>query len=181
MRRYDTRLNHFRLAKGISPTAWANAAGMWRGQLTRYCSGSATPRCSRLVLLLRSARELTQTSVCASELYDLGEDEPLGGTLSSADRRWRRSTPWNTRFDRVLKRHGIGPSRLAAEAGVSQRAVRELQAGLTDPRVSTLASMVRALRRMGVNVRAHDLIDIGDAECADRGPKPNEQKARPQE
>jgi hypothetical protein len=178
-RTYDTRIDRLRARLGIAPSAWADATRKPRGQLLRYRSNQAEPRCSVLADLVRGTRKLTQEPLRASDFYDLGEAEPLG-SVQPTQRGWRRSRKFDTRFDRLLRTHSIIPSILATETGLSRRLIGLLQAGKLDPKVSTLAKLVRALRRMGADVCANDVVDIGDTAGAAIGAKSPDSKARSQ-
>lgn len=161
---YDTRLERCRLRIGLTPGEWAAAADIWPGQLLRYRSSQAEPRRSTLLRLVRAARDVTGTMVRASDLYDLGDDEPLGEPAGSLSKP-RRRKPFPTNLDVVLRRYGFTAAALARNSRLHSRIIRRFQAGTEDPLVSTMAILVRTLRRMGADVRAHDVFDLGERDC----------------
>lgn len=158
---YNTRLDRFRMREHLDLSQWKDEAAIARGQLGRYRTGAAEPRSDVLARLVRSAGKLLNRRIPASDLYDLGEDEPLGVPRKTrGDSRVRK--PYPTRFDRLLRRQHIVGAQLAVEAGISRQNIRKLRAGLEKPRVRTIAGLVRALRRMGLDVAAGDLFDVGE-------------------
>src|SRR5687768_12435596 len=103
VRNYDTRMDRCRVVYGISLLQWSIEARIDRKVITRYRAGLDEPTERNLAKLVRAARAITGKPIRASELFELGEDEPLGP-------RWERqySSPgrktYDTRFDRCLLR-----------------------------------------------------------------------------
>ena len=158
---FQTRIDRTRARLRVSPSLWAREAGISRGQLLRYRSGEDVPRSNTLAILVRSLTTASGKPVNAADLYDLGEDEPLG-TQTAAKRRSRVGKSFNSRLDQTLQRLGALPTPVADEAKVSRQVVGRLRAGRDFPRVTTIAKLVRALRRMGHDVSASDLFDVGE-------------------
>ena len=68
-----------------------------------------------------------------------------------------------TRLQVFMDALGITPLPLASESGVSRQALLRIRLGLEEPRVGTVAAIVRACRRLsGKAVRAADLFDLGE-------------------
>ena len=159
-RDYDTRLDQFRKRAGIGRGEWAIAAEISRSQLTKYRAGLGEPRAGHLARLVSSAGRILGRAVNASELFDLGEDEPLGkkrrpkpAKLTAAD--------YDTRLDKLMRRLGVRPAALAKATGTSRMQIYCVRRG-GNPLVSTVRSIVIAIRRMGHDVRARDVIDLGE-------------------
>lgn len=105
-RDYDTLLDRFRRKEGIPLLLWAEEAGMNRTQLGKYRSGKLEPSAVTLSDLVRAAKRIIGCPVKASDLYDLGEDEPLNVTNPYPWGRPQSSVrqSFNTRLDRCLIR-----------------------------------------------------------------------------
>jgi len=158
---YNTRFDRFRSRERLDLSRWQKEAAIGRGQLLRYRTGAAEPRSDVLARLVRAAARLLNRPVRASELYDLGEDEPLGTPArTEGESALRKAYP--TRFDQLLRRHGVADAQLVTVSRMSRQNIRKLRAGLETPRVRTIAGLVRALRRMRLDVRASDLFDVGE-------------------
>lgn len=155
---FDTRIDRRRAGLGLTPGEWAAAADMPRGQLLRYRSGQAEPRARALARLVRAARDVTGKPVRASDFYDLGEDEPLGQRTEGRVHRGRRQ--YQTRFGGTLDRYGFPLLLAARQARLSRRTITLFCAGKRDPRASTIATLVRAFRRMGADIAASDLFEL---------------------
>lgn len=116
-----------------------------------------------LARLVRAATRLLGRQVAASEVADVGEDEPVTGAAAPRVRRHRKRKTYDTPADRVLCRLGVMPTELAAAARVTRPTIHKLRRGKGTLRVSNLASIVRALRQLShVAVRAADLCDVGE-------------------
>ena len=159
---YDTRFDRFRAREGLSVLQWASAVGMNRTQLNDYRSGAAHPHAHTLAALVRAASRILGRAVKASELYDLGEGEQVA--VRRQEFRAHRSVQkkFNSPLDRLLRRLDVPLTPLAAKAGVSRQAIRHLRMGTRDPVVPTIRALVGALRRMGYDVRASDIFDVGE-------------------
>lgn len=168
VRVFPTRFDRFRAEAGIDLRRWYEALQMARPSFTRIRAGSDVSL-ETLARLVRAATALTGRAVKASELYDLGEDAPLGSPAPARPQRGG-SDPLNNRafydtpLDRLLVCEGLRPSRVAAEARISRHGFQRIRAGLEVPRVSTLRALVAALRALTGNpVHAKDLYDLGEA------------------
>jgi hypothetical protein len=95
----------------------------------------------------------------------LGEDEPVNTTHPYPRvRRKAYSKTYSRRFERCLVREEIPPGRLAYEAGVSRQGLVRKRADSEAATVIYIAKIVRAMRRLGRDVRAADLFDVGEDE-----------------
>ena len=158
---YDARLDQFRVREGIDIGRWASEADLLRTQLNKYRSAFAEPNVEVLAKLVRAASRILQRHVKASELYDLGEAEPLG------QQRQFRGNPecrkaFGSRLDEFLRRIEFPSSALAREAATSKNTLLQFRARRSSPRVSTVRQIVVALRRMGYDVTPSDIIDVGE-------------------
>jgi predicted transcriptional regulator len=161
---YDTRIDRFRRRYNISPSLWAAEAGISRSLIARYRAATEEPYVETVAKLVLAARRITGQCVRAADLFDLGEDEPVNPepTLRRRPARGGVREFYNTRFDSCLIREGVLPAHLARESGISRPTVLKKRTGEESFRVSVLATLVRALRRMGRNVRASDLANLGE-------------------
>lgn len=162
---YDTRIDELRRRYRIPLSLWAAEAGIRRALLCRYRADVDVPMIYTLAKLVRAARAITGKPIQAKELYDLGEDEPV----NIADPYPRREVPrgnvrrsYDTRLDRCLIAEGVLPSHLARESGITRPTILKKRTGAESQKVSVLAALVRAMRRMGRDVRASDLADVGE-------------------
>lgn len=157
-----TRLEQFRVREKLNARQWAVESGIYGAQFHRYLSGTAEPMLPRLSRIVEAARTLTGRSVAASELFDLGEDEAVN-TLSPAP--FLKPTPttrslYDTRLDQLLVRLGIRPAMLARTSRLPRQTIGRLRAARMTPTVGMVATLVRALRKLGRDVRATDLFDF---------------------
>lgn len=159
-RDYETRIDQFRSRAAIGRVEWAVAADVGRAQLNKYRAGIAEPRAPALAQLVGAASRILGRRVAASELFDLGEDEPLG---DRAERKAhiRGGFKYDSRLDRLLRRIGIESAELARKAGVWRIQIVSVRGGVA-PRVRTIRRIVVALRRMGYDVKARDVADVGE-------------------
>lgn len=158
---YDTPVDRFRVRANLSIAEWAREAGMSRTQLGKYRSHAEELTVTSLAALTRAASRILQRRVRASELCDLGDTEPLGHPYRFAggyNARIRYGTP----LDRFLRRIDVPPSPLARLIPLSPNQFRRIRADEAAPRVSTVRDLVRTLRRMGYDVKASELFDIGE-------------------
>jgi transcriptional regulator with XRE-family HTH domain len=155
------RIESFRRAKHIPRHKWAAIAGIHPKQLEDYLNGRHLPRSGVLAKLVRAARQITGVLVNASELYDLGEDERVC-RVQSVRRPPNPRRFYDTPFDRFLRREGILPSQLARESGLPRQVILRKRTGAELPSIPVIEGLVRALRRMGYDVRATDLFDVGE-------------------
>jgi hypothetical protein len=161
VRNYDTRLDQMRAALGIGPLRWAIAANVARQTLQKYRSGQIEPGVEPFARLVRAARRLSRKPVTASDFYDLGESEPVNPIrLHEAQRKPKQ--PVTTRLEATLVREGVRPRHLARASGVSALSVLRHRTGEVQMMIGTVAVYVRALRRMGRDVRPSDVADVGD-------------------
>lgn len=164
LRDYATRLDQFRVREALPLARWASEAGIERTRLGKYRAGTAEPHVEALARLVRAASRILGRPVRASELCDLGEDEPLGAqnrqrtTHGNDEYRSRYDTP----FDEWLHRNGVRPNALARARGVSRQSLRYIRMGKDVPRLPTLRRIIIALRRRGHDVRAADWFDVGE-------------------
>ncbi len=163
-RSYDTRIDRFRRRHEIPLQLWASEAKVSRSLLARYRAATEDPYVETLVKLVRAARKITGQQVRAAELFDLGEDEPVNTEPCLRKRAPRGGVRefYDTRFDTCLIREGVLPAHLARESGISRPTILKKRTGAESFRVSVLARLVRALRRMGREVRASDLANVGE-------------------
>jgi DNA-binding Xre family transcriptional regulator len=164
---YPTRLDSFRRAERIDPTEWATEAGMAPQRFARYRAG-VDPRVSTAATFVRAAGKVLNRPVRVSELYDVGEDQ----AVTTADvvvrpARERHANDvrqtYDTPLDRLLVELDIRPAELAREADTARSSVQKMRAGREEPRMSTLAKIVSAIRRIsGHPIRAKDLYDVGE-------------------
>lgn len=161
---YDTRIDQFRRRHNIRASAWAAEAGISRSLLARYRADAADPHIETFAKLVRAARKITGLPVRASDLYDVGEDEPVNPepALRRNGARGGVREFYDTRFDGCLIREGVLPAHLARESGISRPTILRKRTGEESFRVGVLARFVRALRRMGREVQASDLADVGE-------------------
>lgn len=162
--RYDTRLDRFRVREGIGIKQWADQAGLRRTTLNRYRSASEEPTADYLAKLVRSASRILRRPVKASEIYDLGEGEPLGKNDLRRDYRTNEGSRkfYRSQLDTLLRRIGLPPSAFAREANISAHTLLRIRSQQASPMVSTLRALVVAMRRMGHDVTASDIADVGD-------------------
>ena len=163
VKHYETRLDRFRVRENIGIRQWAEQAGMSRTQLNRYRSDAAQPRSNTVADLVRSASAIVGRDVAASELYDLGEDEPVRRRDAQARTNRIVQKTYRPRFDELLRRLGVPLKRLATESGLSRQAIRRFRSDATYPVVPTVRAIVTALRRMGYRVTPSDVIDVGES------------------
>jgi DNA-binding Xre family transcriptional regulator len=159
---YDTRFDRFRAREKLDPQVWAQAAGMSRSQLNNYRIDHQSPRVTTLARLVRAASRLVRRPVRASELADLGEEEPLGSGTALAGTARRTGKSCGTRLDELLRKYRIRPLALAEEAGLTRQLLLRHRENPSMMRASTLEKIVRALRRNGIDVRAADVADVGE-------------------
>jgi predicted transcriptional regulator len=157
-----TRLEQFRVREKLSARPWAGESGIYRAQFRRYLSGTAEPMLPRVSRIVEAARTLTGRNVAASDLFDLGEDQAVN-TLNPAP--FRKPTPtkrilYDTRLDQLLVRLGIQPAMLARTSRLPRQTIGRLRAARMTPTVGMVATLVRALRKMGRDVQATDLFEF---------------------
>ena len=161
---YETRLDRFRVHEGIDIQEWADEAGMRRTQLNKYRSAYDEPGAAVVAVLVRSASRLLRRPVRVSELFDVGEEEPLG--KRARGRPLRRSDPcrkiYDSRFDKLLRRLRLPPVAFARASGLPPETLLRIRAGRATPMISTVRQVVVTLRQMGYDVRAFEIIDLGE-------------------
>ncbi|HEX6161123.1 MAG TPA: hypothetical protein VF111_13205 [Thermoanaerobaculia bacterium] len=162
---YDTRFDRFRVREKLDPEEWAHASGMSRTQLNKYRSDQQSPRITTLARIVRAASALLRRPVRVSELMDVGEEEPLGDGTAFRDKLRKGGRAFGTRLDELIRKHGIRPLRLAQEAGLNRQLLLRHRINPSMMRASTLAKIVRAFRRNGIDVRAADVADVGEGEA----------------
>lgn len=163
---YRTKLDEFLRQHGIRASEWALEAGIPVRQLTRYRSGRGTPSTGTLAILVRAAQKITGQRIRAQDLLDVGDEEPLNRAMDEEE----LPPPTNgkrlqTRINRCMTREGVRPARRAREAGVSRQNLLRLRTDTARGRgmsVGVLRALVSAMRRMGRDVRASDVIDVGE-------------------
>lgn len=159
---YETRFDRFRVREKLDPEEWAHESGMSRTQLNKYRSEQQSPRVTTLARLVQSASRLLKRPVRASELVDVGEDEPLGPGNAFREPMRRGGRAFGTRLDQLIRKHRIRPLRLAEESGLNRQLLLRHRINPSMMRTSTLAKIVRAFRRNGIDVRASDVVDVGE-------------------
>ena len=167
------RIERFRIRNRIAPADWAATAGLSR-QTLRHVLGGNDPLVATARALVRAASQILGRQVGASELFDVGEATPAPEVpvphkiVSDAHRKTLKRYP--TRLDRVLRGERIVPSEFARHAGIVRQTLLRFRTGQEEPCLSTLASMVAALRRMtGKRYLAGHLYDVGEG-LADLSP-----------
>ena len=158
---YKTRIDRCRRKYGIQLARWSYEAGIDRKIITRYRAGLDEPTERNLAKLVRAARKITEQPIRAAELFDLGEDEPLRVRHDSQYASPGRKV-FDTRFDRCLIREGVLPSDLARASRLSRQSVFKKRKGTQSFSRPMLAKLVRGMRRLGRDVRAADLVDVGE-------------------
>ncbi|MDP9192358.1 MAG: hypothetical protein M3P06_11725 [Acidobacteriota bacterium] len=161
VKKYETRMDQRRAKYGIALLQWSVEAGIDRKVISRYRAGLDEPKERNLAKLVRAARKITGKQIRASEFFDLGEDEPLG------TRRERQyASPgrkaFKTRFDQCLLREDVSPVDLARECGLSRQQVFKTRSGAASFSRPGLEKIVRGMRRLGRDVRASDIVDVGE-------------------
>lgn len=162
IKNYETRMDRCRVKYGIPLPIWSIESGIDRKVISRYRAGLDEPTERNLAKLVRAARKITGKPIKASEFFDLGEDEPLGPWR---ERPYPSSTLrgfYNTRFDRCLLREDVAPVDLARECGVTRQQVFKVRSRAAAFSRPGLERVVRGMRRMGRDVRASDLVDVGE-------------------
>ncbi|HEV7765273.1 MAG TPA: hypothetical protein VGQ76_09745 [Thermoanaerobaculia bacterium] len=159
---YDSRIDRCRRRYGVKPQEWANESGVDRKVLIRYRSGELVPGVANLAKLVLGLWRITGLPIRASELYDLGESEPLGRKTQN-----RCNTPFKgkrfaTRFDRFLALRGINPTCLAAAIPTTRQTIYKKRSGAESFTIRQIERVVRTLRRMGYDVRASYIVDVGE-------------------
>jgi predicted transcriptional regulator len=164
-RAYNTRLERFRRAQGLSPSVWARAAGLSRQSFEDVRAGS-DPYLRTIRAIVRAARVLVDRPVEARELFDVGEDMPARVVLPRkvAAKNLRASLKrYRTNLDRILRGEQILPSDFVRHVGIVRQTLLRLRAGEDEPCLSTLAALVRTLRGMtGKPYKARHLYDVGE-------------------
>lgn len=165
---YPTRTDEFRRRENLRIEEWAEASEMSRTALQR-CRSGRDYRVSTLAKLVRGARQLTAKPILASEIADVGEDEPLPEKRQYTRIRYRVAATsklrkrYNTALDRMLFAEGIRPVDFAREAGMSRQNLRQLRNGSEEPRISSVAKVVSTARRLTAKpYRAADFWDVGE-------------------
>jgi DNA-binding Xre family transcriptional regulator len=157
-----TPLERFRIVNESKLLLWPEEAGISRSRFNKIRL-SGEMNVETLARLVCAASTLLGRPVRASEIADLGEDEPVA-ELRRQYRNRKRKT-YDTRADRLLNALGISSALLATTARLTRPTVHKLRRGKGTLRVSNLAAIVRALRQLtGVPVRAADLCDVGEAD-----------------
>ena len=154
-------MDQCRVKYGLALLQWSVETGIDRRVITRYRAGLDEPTERNLAKLIRAARKITGKQLRAGEFFDLGEDEPLG------PRRERQyASPgrkaYMTRFDEYLLREDVSPVDLARECGLSRQQVFKTRSGAAAFSRPGLEKVVRGMRRLGRDVRASDLVDVGE-------------------
>ena len=163
-RNYDTSLDRFRVRERLDIQQWAQVAEMRRTTLNRYRAGESEPNVRQFARLLCAASRILGRAVFASELYDFGENVPV--VPHRPRRRYNASSrsrkAFNSRLDRLLRKFGLMPTALALDAGISTHGLLRIRAEEDTPMISTIRHIVQAFRGLGYDVRASDIIDLGE-------------------
>ena len=156
-----TPLERFRRANESKLVRWAEEAGISRSAFNKM-RRTGEMNVDTLARLVRAATKLLDRPVMASELADVGEDEPVLGPQRT--RRYSKRKRYDTRADRLLVAVGVSSTLVAVTARLTRPTIHKLRRGKGTLRVSNLAAIVRAIRQLtGVAVRAADLCDVGEA------------------
>jgi hypothetical protein len=166
---YDTPVDTFRQRNRLDPALWAQKAGVSRGQMQRYRTGGELTT-TTLARLLRVAEEMLDRAVLATEIVgDLGESEPVASPplppppYAARDR--DRVNRYNTRLDNVFAFTGWPVDAFVRHVPTSRAQFRLLRIG-QGMSMTTLRNLVIAFRRLGFNVVASDLAEIGRSRVA---------------
>lgn len=158
---YDTRVDVCRVVYGIPLLQWSIEARIDRKVIRRYRAGLDEPTERNLAKLVRAARTITGKPIRASEFFALGEDEPLGPRRERQYCSPGRKT-YDTRFDRCLLREDVLTVDLARECGLSRQQVFKTRSGAAAFSRPGLEKVVRGMRRLGRDVQASDIVDVGE-------------------
>ena len=162
------RFEEFRIANALAPRTWYPAAKMSRAafRVVRLGSDPYLATARRLVV---AGSILLGRQVRAHELWDVGEDEPLptASALASrpfiAKRHLATLKRYDTAFDRVLHAEGLSPFFFAQAAAISRQHLQRLRSGENEPCMSTVAQIVRTLRRLtGKPYKAAHIFEVGE-------------------
>ena len=162
---YPTRLDGFRVEHAINHRQWAAEAGLSRTHFDRIRRGEGVTL-ETLARVVRAASRLLNRPVRASELVDLGEEEPVAMADRRRTARRRKSKRirhvFDSPLDRLLVEHDIEPALLARQARLASLTLRRIRAERQSLSTSTAALIIRALRDLGLDVKARDLWDVGE-------------------
>lgn len=159
---YNTKLDSCRRHYGVKPQEWANESGIDRRVLIRYRSGELVPGVANLAKLVIALWKITGLPIRASELYDLGESEPLGMETQNRCNSPFKGKRFATRFDRFLALRGINPTCLAAAVPTTRQTIYKKRSGAETFTIRQIERVVRTLRRLGYDVRASYIVDVGE-------------------
>lgn len=162
---YNTRLERFRRAHGLSTTEWARTAGLSRKALT--CARAGVDVYLRTVrAIVRAASELLKRPVKARELFDLGETTRAIAVIPrkvGADFVRAACKRYPTNLDRILRGENIVPSDFGVHVGIARQTMLKYRRGKKEPSLFILARMIRTLRQMtGKPYKAKHLYDVGE-------------------
>ena len=155
-----TRIAQFLHVNRLTPANWARAARLNRTQFHHYLAGR-NPQLGTAYKLLRSASELLHRKVHLSELYELGEDVPVGDVVQSRPPRSRRrygTVDHGTPFNHLLAQIEWCIASLAPIINVSRKTLFSIRAGHQTVRISSIRNTVAGLRRIGFAVKASEVI-----------------------
>jgi len=141
---------------------------MKRAQLNKYRSGTE-PRTDVAARLVRAASGMLGRPVKVSELFDVGEDVPVGARADDAPafpRNDLRRKHYASRIDAFIRLLDIPPNAFAQKIGMSRRQLARLRSGESLAFVGTVRRMVAMLREKGYEVIGSDIADFGEEEAA---------------
>lgn len=160
---YDSRFDRFRRAvtPSVPVNEWARQAGLKRSAFNRQRLRGSDPRSVSVANLVRTASRFLGRTVMASEMFDLGEETPVGECVPD-EKSQRPRREFDSRLRRTLVRIGIGPAKLQQLSGVTKTSIYRICHERVSPRISIVRSLVIGLRRAGYDVHARDIVDVGD-------------------
>lgn len=162
-------MERFRVANGLVSAKWARKSALYRKTFNNALKGRDV-YVDTIRAIVRAASDLLQRPVRANEVFDVGEDTPPEMTIPRrviAESKRRSLKRFPSRLDRILRGEGIAPSDFAYHAGLTRQGLLRFRVGAEEPSLSTLASIVRALRQMtGKAYRATHLYDVGELPMA---------------
>lgn len=164
-REHASRFDRLRVAeaKDVPINEWARRCGLARSAFNKQRAENADPRSTAVSRMVRAATSILGRPVKASELYGLGEEEPLGSVrLMSNGRASISARSTDSRLGRTLARIGISALDLQSISGVTKATISRIANNKVAAHCSTVRRIVVALRRAGHDVSASDVADLGD-------------------
>jgi hypothetical protein len=160
---YPTPFDDFRRRNHIDAAIWGLKARVSRGQMQRYRKGGEITTTTPARLLEAASEMLGRVVLAAEVVGDLGESEPVADpapkpppTSRGAD----RTNRYNTRLDNVFAFTSWPVDAFVRRVPTSRAQFRILRMG-RGMTTKTLRSLVITFRRLGFDVVAADIAEIG--------------------